>query len=99
MLIDEYKEKYEDNETKECTFCERQVATAIWMTGDINIYCCKLCAVEILPQFMADAVVGGTPENEIKNIIGPTKKITSEEGILKRFYSSFTSALIRKFKN
>lgn len=80
-----------------CSFCGEHKAEAVWM-GAAEVFCCRHCAVEYLPQLMADAIVGGTPEAEIRNSEGATIKVTKEERILGRFRGAFSSALIRKLR-
>ena len=94
MLITEREP--EDLNAK-CSFCGENKASGLWM-GDIDIFCCKHCAISLLPQLMADSIVGSTSINELKKSTGATIKITNEAYILKRFYSSFSSALIRKMR-
>ncbi len=95
MLIHERDQ--ETDKEKNCSFCGERKASALWM-GAIDIFCCSHCASELLPQLMADAIVGGTSINDLKKSTGATVGITKEERILKRFHSSFGSALIRKIR-
>lgn len=86
------------NDTKQdCSFCEENKADALWM-GKIDVFLCMHCATEVIPQLMADAIVGGTSLGTIEKSTGPTIEISRERRIMERFNSSFKSALIRKIR-
>lgn len=82
---------------EKCTFCGEKKANGMWR-GTTDIFVCKRCALDKLPQLMADTIVGGTDERFIQNSTGATKNITQEDYILKRFYSAFSSALLMKLR-
>lgn len=81
-----------------CSFCEENKADALWM-GKIDIFACKHCASELLPQLMADAIVGGLNFKQLQNATGPTINISQESRIRERFHSAFSSALLRKMRS
>ncbi|MGH8601255.1 MAG: hypothetical protein ACREXR_00275 [Gammaproteobacteria bacterium] len=80
-----------------CSFCSDRKADALWM-GKIDIFACSLCAVEILPQLMADAIVGGTSVDHIRTSKATPHEIQKESRILERYHSAFSGALIRKLR-
>lgn len=81
-----------------CHFCGEANANAVWMGSTCEIFCCSICAQDILPQFIADAIVGSLDMKSLKDQDGPTIKVTKENEILLRFHSAFNSALIRKIR-
>jgi hypothetical protein len=83
------------NKEYECIFCGNPKPTGMWMAHRGAIFCCSLCASETLPQLMADSIVGGLHFNFVGR---PTINDTKERQILLRFYSSFTSALLRRIE-
>ncbi|HBM16068.1 MAG TPA: hypothetical protein DD381_06985 [Lentisphaeria bacterium] len=38
-----------------CSFCGIEKSTAMW-SGSTNVFVCHKCAIEILPNFIADAI-------------------------------------------
>ena len=42
-------------EIKPCSFCGKKEPTGFWAGGDL-VFCCRVCAMEILPALMADAI-------------------------------------------
>lgn len=94
MLIKEF----DANCAEKCALCDENKADAIWTCAK-DIYVCKRCALDFLPQLMADAIVGGTDKKFIKSATGATNNLTKETYILKRFHSAFSSALLRKFRD
>lgn len=94
-------ESFEKNcgEAEVCSFCGEGKATGVWMGSEKTIFCCKGCATQLLPQLMADAIVGGISEAEIKNKEKLPVEITQENTILQRFHAAFSTALIRKIQN
>ncbi len=92
-------EKHDGSHQGKCTFCAENDGTGVWMTQSKNdVYCCASCAIDILPQLMADSIVGGTSLNAIQNSKGATNNVTKEPHILKRFNSAFNCALISKLR-
>lgn len=59
---------------------------------------CSHCAIEHLPQLMADAIVGSLSIEQLQTSTGPTCEISKESRIRERFHSAFSSALIRKIR-
>lgn len=94
MLINE---RCPDDSTETCSFCEDNPAKALWM-GKIDIFACSHCAIEHLPQLMADAIVGSLSIEQLQTSTGPTYEISKESRIRERFHSAFSSALIRKIR-
>ncbi|WP_159956341.1 hypothetical protein [Pseudomonas sp. R76] len=82
---------------QKCSFCSEQKATALWM-GDIDVFVCSICAVELLPQLMADAIVGAINIQNLQNLMQASHSIQKERLILERFHKAFSSALIRKIR-
>lgn len=82
---------------QKCSFCSEQKAAALWM-GDIDIFVCSICAVELLPQLMADAIVGGTTIKTLQTSKETPHSIKREGRIMERFHSAFSGALIRKIR-
>jgi len=95
MLI---TERSPEDENSLCSFCDENTADALWM-GKIDIFACRHCASELLPQLMADAIVGGLDFNKIKSATGPTINFSKESRIIERFHSAFSSALLRKMRS
>ena len=87
-----------ESDSSKCTFCADNTANALWLGSKGEIYCCKPCAIDTPPQFIADAIVGGLTEAQIRNSTGATNTITKEQEILKAFHSAFSSALITKLR-
>ncbi|VVS92204.1 hypothetical protein [Desulfoluna spongiiphila] len=94
MILESFKEN--NGEAEVCSFCGEDKASGMWMGREKTIFCCKNCAIQYLPQLMADAIVGGTLESEIKDSEKRPVEITQELTILKRFHSAFSTALIVK---
>ncbi|EIO4097950.1 hypothetical protein HYO33_23565 [Vibrio parahaemolyticus] len=84
-------------EHDKCSFCGERKPNGIWMGND-SVFCCKPCAIEVLPQLLADAVLDGTHINTIKNGQQPPVSITQENSILKNYHAAFNKALIRKVR-
>ena len=80
-----------------CSFCRENKPTALWM-GESDIYVCGHCASEILPQLMADGIVGALELHNIKSCTGATAKLSKKARIMERFHSAFSSALLRKLQ-
>jgi len=97
MIIDD-KFKANSGEPEVCSFCGEDRATGVWI-GDKTIFCCKHCAMQLLPQLMADAIVGGISEAEIKDKKKLPAEIKQEDTILRRFHAAFSTALICKIRN
>lgn len=95
MLIEEFKNN--NGTTEACSFCGEREPSGIWM-GEKVIFCCKFCAINYLPQLMADAIVDGTTEEQLKDKEVLPAHITNEKHILSRFHGAFSSALIRKIR-
>jgi hypothetical protein len=66
--------------------------------GHVEIFSCGHCASELLPQLMADAIVGDLNLNDVRSSSGPTVELTRQSRILERFNSAFSSALLRKIR-
>ena len=98
MIVESYKNN-NDDEPEVCSFCGEDTASGVWVGHEKTIFCCKHCATQLLPQLMADAIVGGTSEAEIKNDKKPPIEVTQENTILRRFHSAFNAALICKIRN
>lgn len=81
-----------------CHFCGEAKANAVWIGSAGEIFCCSLCAQKILPQLIADAIVGSLDMSFLKSQDGPTITVTKENEILLRFHSAFNSAMIRKMR-
>ncbi len=47
----------------ECSFCG-ELATAYWSTDYSAVFVCRTCAIEALPQLMADAVAHNNEDAE-----------------------------------
>ena len=92
MLATELKPFREEK----CTFCGQNKAGGAWMGAQLTVFCCGECAHDVLPQFIADSIVGSLSSQQIESSSGATIKITKEDKILNRFHSAFASALIRK---
>lgn len=80
-----------------CSFCGENKASALWM-GHIEIFSCGHCASELLPQFMADAIVGDLNFDHVRSSSGPTNALSKQSRILERFNGAFSSALLRKVR-
>ncbi len=92
MLIQEHDK---ESGIENCSFCSEADPSAMWM-GSKPIFVCRKCATHHLPQLIADAIVGGTSDYHFKNKETTPSEIMQEKEILKRFYSAFSGALIRK---
>lgn len=80
-----------------CSFCDDHKASALWM-GKIDIFVCKLCAVELLPQLIADAIVGSISISQLKQSKKTSHEIKNAGRIMERFEGAFSGALIRKIQ-
>lgn len=94
MLINE---RCPEDSTETCSFCGENTAKALWM-GKSDIFVCSHCAIEHLPQLMADAIVGSISIEQLQASTDPTCEINKELRIRERFHSAFSSALIRKIR-
>ena len=53
---------YEWLETAKCSFCDSDIPKGWWRIYNEKapfIYCCRKCAIETLPAFIADSVCDG----------------------------------------
>lgn len=80
-----------------CSFCSDRKADAVWI-GKVDIFACATCAAELLPQLMADAIVGAVSIEILRSSKDTPHEIQKEGRILERFHSAFSGALIRKLR-
>ena len=80
-----------------CSFCGENKASALWI-GHNEIFSCGHCASELLPQLMADAIVGDLNFNHVRSSSGSTIALSKQSHILERFNGAFCSALLRKMR-
>ena len=82
-----------DEKDHTCHMCGKNKANAFW-NGEQQFFVCRNCAVEKLPELIADAVVDGINEHSVTR---PTNRVTRIETIEANFHSAFSSALVRKY--
>lgn len=97
VIVESFEKNY--GEAEVCSFCGEGKATGVWMGHEKTIFCCKQCATQYLPQLMADAIVGGISEAELKGEEKPPVEIKQENTILQRFHAAFSTALILKTRH
>lgn len=43
-------------EDLKCSFCRHRNAVSMWSGMDVDLFCCRECAVYVLPSLIADSV-------------------------------------------
>lgn len=92
MFIQEFDSQVKRN----CSFCGVRRADAIWMSFDGELFCCHECALGILPQFAADALVGAMDAMQLESLSGDNTAMTKERELLSRFIAAFEVAVQRR---
>jgi hypothetical protein len=77
-----------------CTFCESPEVSAYWHTPAGDIAICSDCAVEVLPQLLADALVG--ERGDRPNIMGQLHRQLVT--VLKKFWEAAAGAVSRSVR-
>jgi hypothetical protein len=77
-----------------CIFCASPAVSAYWHTAAHAIAVCPSCAVEVLPQLMADALVG--ERGDRPNIMGALHRQLVT--VLKNFWEAAAGAVSRSVR-